>query len=318
MSELNSTVDSTITYDSRRLKKRLKKIGWGLFWLLFGAQILALVPQSIFLGLADKGLIDATLAQWLAVDISIYLLGAPMLLLAIKDTPTFEIPKHDYPFNFKHLLCTFILLLGSLYTFNLLGNGITYLVQLITGHEASTIVTDSINSSGSIITFIFVVLVGPILEELLFRKLLIDHTFDLGEKYAVIFSGITFGLFHCNLNQSMYATILGFILGYIYVKTGSLKYPIILHILTNLFGSFLVPLFIATYPEMEVAISVYVILVIILSVIIFIKNYKRIKLDDGEIPLTLSQKLKMGMLNPGYIIYTLIVILLIIFILLIL
>ena len=49
-------------------------------------------------------------------------------------------------------------------------------------------------------------------------------------------SGLMFGLFHGNLNQFMYAFVLGMFLAYLYVKTGNLKITIALHMLINFFG----------------------------------------------------------------------------------
>ncbi len=77
------------------------------------------------------------------------------------------------------------------------------------------------------------VLIGPILEELVFRKLMFDRTRRYGEKTAVIFSAICFGLFHGNLTQFLYACSVGLFLGYVYCKTGKVLHTIIMHMLMN-------------------------------------------------------------------------------------
>ena len=81
------------------------------------------------------------------------------------------------------------------------------------------------------------VVIGPILEELIFRKLMLDRTRAYGEKTAIIFSAICFGLFHGNLTQFLYAGCVGLFLGYVYCKTGKVLYTMILHALLNLFSS---------------------------------------------------------------------------------
>ena len=48
-----------------------------------------------------------------------------------------------------------------------------------------------------------------------------------------------FGLFHGNLNQFVYAFVLGLCFGFIYVKTGNIRYTIGLHMLVNFLGSVL-------------------------------------------------------------------------------
>ena len=45
-----------------------------------------------------------------------------------------------------------------------------------------------------------------------------------------------FGLFHGNLNQFIYAFVLGVFLAFLYVKTGNLKITIALHMLINFMG----------------------------------------------------------------------------------
>ena len=77
------------------------------------------------------------------------------------------------------------------------------------------------------------VIIGPVLEELIFRKLMLDRTRGYGEKTAVIFSSICFGLFHGNLTQFLYATCAGLFLGYVYCKTGKVLHTMLMHMLLN-------------------------------------------------------------------------------------
>lgn len=77
------------------------------------------------------------------------------------------------------------------------------------------------------------VVIGPILEELIFRKLMLDRTRAYGEKTAIIFSAICFGLFHGNLTQFLYAACVGLFLGYVYCKTGKVLHTMIMHMLLN-------------------------------------------------------------------------------------
>lgn len=75
---------------------------------------------------------------------------------------------------------------------------------------------------------------GPILEELLFRGAI---TKILLEKYspvkAILISGLIFGIFHINPVQVVGAIIMGVVLAWIYYKTKSLVPCILIHILNN-------------------------------------------------------------------------------------
>ena len=80
-------------------------------------------------------------------------------------------------------------------------------------------------------------IMAPIIEELIFRKILIDCMIPYGKKVAIIVSGLMFGLFHGNFSQGVFATGTGFLWAYIYVKTGKIRYSIGYHMLMNLVTS---------------------------------------------------------------------------------
>ena len=85
--------------------------------------------------------------------------------------------------------------------------------------------------------FIFMVVIGPIVEELIFRKIMIDRLSVYGDHTAIIFSAVAFGLMHGNLYQLFYAVLLGLLLGYVYTSTRNVKYTIIIHMILNFLGS---------------------------------------------------------------------------------
>ena len=75
-----------------------------------------------------------------------------------------------------------------------------------------------------------------LLEELVFRKFIIDRIRPYGEFLAVLFSALTFGMFHGNFYQLFYAFAIGFVLAFIYVRTKNIIYPVILHIAFNTYS----------------------------------------------------------------------------------
>lgn len=87
------------------------------------------------------------------------------------------------------------------------------------------------------VNILVMVLLAPVLEELLFRKMLIDRTIKYGEGISVLISALFFGLFHGNLNQFAYAFVIGGVFAFVYVKTGNVKYTIYMHMLVNFLGS---------------------------------------------------------------------------------
>lgn len=77
-------------------------------------------------------------------------------------------------------------------------------------------------------------IIGPILEELLFRGIVFNELKDfLSNKRALIVCTLIFALFHNNLSDMIYAYIMGYLFIKLYNKTNNLIYPIVFHILSN-------------------------------------------------------------------------------------
>ncbi len=100
------------------------------------------------------------------------------------------------------------------------------------------------------VALIVVVLVGPLAEELIFRKLLLDRTRIYGEKLAILFSAILFAFYHSSVQQFFYALLVGLLFGYVYLRTGNVWYSFALHACLNFFGS-VVPLLLMQYGGMN-------------------------------------------------------------------
>ena len=83
------------------------------------------------------------------------------------------------------------------------------------------------------------VIIAPIMEELVFRKFLLDRIAGFGHWTAMTVSGVIFGIAHGNFYQFFYAFGLGMIFAYMYLHTGKISYTISFHILINFCGSIL-------------------------------------------------------------------------------
>lgn len=81
------------------------------------------------------------------------------------------------------------------------------------------------------------VVVAPVFEELLCRGVILEglrHRW--GAWRACVISAILFGVMHFEPQPSVNALVMGFLLGYIYLKTRSIFAPMILHSINNLFA----------------------------------------------------------------------------------
>ena len=78
-------------------------------------------------------------------------------------------------------------------------------------------------------------LLAPVLEEVMFRGAMQGYvTRKLGNPWqAIVIAALVFGVFHMNPVQIVYASLFGFVLGWIYYRTGSLMSVIVGHVLNN-------------------------------------------------------------------------------------
>lgn len=133
-------------------------------------------------------------------------------------------------------VCIFLMISGSL-----VGNFVTGIISSLTGNSVGSVVYDIVKTMKPLEVFIIAVVAGPVFEELVFRKLLVDKLARYGTAFACIASALVFGLYHGNFEQFFYAFFVGTVLSYVYCVYGKIIYSIILHVILNAVGSF-VPL----------------------------------------------------------------------------
>ena len=79
-------------------------------------------------------------------------------------------------------------------------------------------------------------ILAPLGEEIVFRGVVYGQLRKvLKVPYAVVFSGLAFGLFHGNLVQAVYATVIGCLLALVYEWYGTIAAPMLFHSVANLF-----------------------------------------------------------------------------------
>lgn len=113
-----------------------------------------------------------------------------------------------------------------------------------------------------------VVITAPILEELLFRGIILNgllSKYKKNYKKAIIISALIFGIAHLNIPQGVNAFIIGIVIGGIYYCTGSMKLSIFAHFINNF-------LFLPT-PENLLFKSIYA----VLGIYLLIKGIKSLK-----------------------------------------
>lgn len=110
--------------------------------------------------------------------------------------------------------------------------------------------------------FIAIVVLPAFFEEWIYRGLLLKNLLPIGKTAAVILSSGIFALSHPSLSQSFFAFAVGIPLGIAYAETGSIRFSVIIHALTNLL-SFAVGYWGVVWPQDWIG-PVYNLIVILL------------------------------------------------------
>lgn len=258
--------------------------------------LLAIAPDLLKSG--DFSMIASSVIQ--------YAIAFPILWAMLRKMPRqapFENKLRAKEFLKYAVISVFIMYIGNYISTFLM----TY-IEAALGSAPENAVDVVLNNTNIILSVIFVGIIGPIVEELMFRKLFIDRLTPYGEITAILLPSLIFGLFHTNLYQFFYAFFLGAIFSYIYLKTGKIIYTIVLHIFINMFFGILPTVIFSNlnYEEfMEIALSgniseeyiaanlvpltcliVYEFLsyaLIFAGVITFMRNVRRVVINKGSV-----------------------------------
>ncbi|MCD8095092.1 MAG: CPBP family intramembrane metalloprotease [Ruminococcus sp.] len=88
-----------------------------------------------------------------------------------------------------------------------------------------------------VIQLIYVCIAGPIVEEVIYRGLVIKLLAPYGKGIAIFFSALSFGLMHGNVSQAIPAFCGGLVYAMVAVKYNSIVPTIVIHFLNNLLAS---------------------------------------------------------------------------------
>ena len=224
--------------DARLARASFSRIGISLsvFSLISYAVVFItyLVLQLAFGEISEK-ITGSVWFIWGLNVVSMYLIAFPAMYLIVRNMKTVRRPKSKlYPNELLHL---FLISEAVMMAGNLIGISLNSLISALIGKEVTNGVAELITDSPVWVIPLVAVIIGPIVEELIFRKLIIDRLSVFGDLTAVITSAVLFGLFHGNLYQFFYAAGLGVVLGYVYTKTRNVIYPTVIHMLINFMGS---------------------------------------------------------------------------------
>ena len=314
-------------YDLNRAGTVFSRIGFELIAYLLAANLLALLFAYVYWLLFPEHTYGATAAALISMC-TLNGCALPVMRLCLGKLPA------SAPVRGKARAST-MLVLGAiafafLYGGNLVGAYVSSLLQSIL---PLPLTENTLAIVGALPWYVALPVAGiaaPLAEEYVFRKLILDRTRVYGEKFAILFSAILFAFFHSSVQQFFYALPIGLLLGYLYLRTGSLWRCFTIHALLNLFGS-VIPLALMEYcsyealldaalsgaPEAVAAVAesdpvgffcvlafgLVEMLLVLCGAILFFFYRKRLHFYPAELDLPRDTEASVSFARPGVILY---------------
>ena len=209
-----------------------------LCFLIF-SQMSSCFVYFIFELLKGTSLADDMDYRYLVAYCVVYLIVMPLILLIFSETrgrrvglslkTCFVKPAKSAGWVFKYV----IIAIGLTYLIAFSSSIISEILKLFGIELNTTEITFGSSPFGVLATVASLSLFAPFFEELLFRGSIYRNNEPMGQWFAIIISGVAFGLWHTNCVQTVYAAGMGIICCALYAKTRSVLPSMIVHFVIN-------------------------------------------------------------------------------------
>lgn len=264
--------------------------------------IAVFVVQAIIMYLSKTLFIEFYESSWYSLTVTaigVAGVGLPVfakLMKGLPDSQRAEVKR----LSFGKFIKYFFICVAAMHLANFITVFINFFIGIMRGKMIENPVEDIVYNSNMILNILYVSIFGPLVEELIFRKILLDKLKRFGDLPAILFTGIAFGLLHMNLSQFLYATVLGILFAYITIRTNTVFYGIILHMMINFMGSAL-PLAVMDGSIKSMGLlAIWAYGSMTIGIVLFILNAKKIQLNKPRVALVRARDY---ILNPGTLVY---------------
>lgn len=290
-------------------KKVFSHAGLSLFLLVLVITVVQIAMSVVVAFLCPEALLTtefSLVAVFLSTDVIGFAVYYLLMRMPKEERLLLEKKYERKKMSGKDFAVVFIICMAATYLFNIVSNVITYVIGLIRQSPVVNPLNTVIGTDHLLLQIFVICIAAPVVEEIIFRKLLLDRVRPYGDKFAIWFTALMFALLHGNLSQVLYALALGMIFAYIVLRTNDIRYSIALHVMINLIGSTAIPMMTAGGDMILAAVAGLIILAFLIAgVVLFLLNIKRIELEEGEIQLEKRGRFKMVYLNAGMVLYLL-------------
>jgi membrane protease YdiL (CAAX protease family) len=153
------------------------------------------------------------------------------LVLRGKKLFTRDITERRSPMGVSLFVRLFIIAMGAQLVFSVLTTGLNHLLEPL-GFDSTAFYSSSMEMLKTPSGLLYVMLIGPVMEETIFRGAVMKSLERFGGNFAIVMSSLFFALYHIITVQAIFAFFVGLIMGYI-AHRYSLLWSMLIHILIN-------------------------------------------------------------------------------------
>ncbi|MBR4457291.1 MAG: CPBP family intramembrane metalloprotease [Solobacterium sp.] len=234
--------DPSFPLDRPRVVRAFSVIGFALLALYAAIHLLQAVSTRIVF--SSPVLAGNSLLPVLALYLPVYFCAFVFLrLLPVPSSKQAPVRLSFHQLFAAFAACVFLMTAGNilgLITAGVLSGPLQLLRQALPLQLPFPFVPE-LPAGHSFLQVLFLTVCSPLIEELIFRRALISRLKPYGELAALIGSALAFGMFHESLPQWFYATLLGLVFGYLYLRTSTIRWSFLLHMTINAMGSLITP-----------------------------------------------------------------------------
>ncbi len=319
----NTSYNPQIGLTRKDARKVFSHIGFSLFF--YDVAVLLLQSVLVFMVMwgfrlfgydnsAAEKFIGSNEFTWIASIICQFILGSFVcfILMSLKK-PMVKFGGEKRKFTFKQTLLVGIVCIAVMQFGSMVSTFLSEWVHELRGSPLENSLSDLVFESNIYIIIAVCVIIGPVLEELIYRKCIIDRLRPFGEWFAVICSALIFGLAHGNFLQLFYSFGIGIIFGIIYLKTNNIGICIGYHVFMNFMGGVMPVIFMRAgvgetaevFTPANIAFFMYMFLMLLITfagIMIIFATHKSIKLSKWRVDgVSKVDTVKAFIFNPGMI-----------------
>ncbi|MDR2931967.1 MAG: CPBP family intramembrane metalloprotease [Oscillospiraceae bacterium] len=283
----------------KALRKNANIIGFGML-LQYGLSIVVVFAISLLVGIFFYGRMtqDGYYIYENILSLIAYTAGfvVPIIIMVV----WIRIPK-DIAFPMKPpkmslLIPGIFFCLGMSIVGVYLSDFLSRVIQLVFGLTPTMPDMSAPEQPVSIFVYCINLIIAPaFLEEMMFRGVIMQSLRRFGDGFALVVSSILFAMAHGNLVQGPNTLIMGLVMGYMVLRTGSLWTGIIIHFINNGVAVLLELTMRFTTPEQDqmintVMLAVYVLGGLISLAYLMMKNNNMFRIAPSPLPMSEGKK----------------------------